>query len=204
MQRVVKAIVRGIAFFLIRLEVVGDWPEKGPYIMATNHVSAYDSPIVFMVVPYEAAAFAGAKHRRNPIFGPLLSLGRPIWIKRGEVDREALRKALEKLEEGIPFGLAPEGTRSPDARMQRAKVGAAYLATRAGVPILPVGITGTENIKHNIKKLRRTPVRIVLGELFRLPEDGRVRGPKLREYTDLIMREIAALLPEEYRGVYAD
>jgi 1-acyl-sn-glycerol-3-phosphate acyltransferase len=204
MQRVVKAILRGVAFFLIKLEVVGEWPEQSAYLITTNHVSAYDSPIVFMVVPYEATAFAGAKHRRNPIFGPLLALGRPIWIKRGQVDREALRQALEKLERGIPFGLAPEGTRSPDATMQRGKVGAAYLATRAGVPILPVGITGTENIKHNIKRLRRTPVRIVLGEFFRLPEEGHVRGPKLREYTDLIMREIAALLPEEYRGIYGE
>jgi len=59
-------------------------------------------------------------------------------------------------------------------------------------------------VKDNLPRLRRTPVRVVVGEPFRLPETGRVRGPKLHEYTDLIMRRIAVLLPPEYRGVYAD
>ena len=78
------------------------------------------------------------------------------------------------------------------------------MATRADVPILPVAITGTEQIKRNLPRLRRTDVRVVIGEPFRLPNTGRVRGQELHEYTDLIMRRIAELLPEEYRGVYAD
>ena len=82
-------------------------------------------------------------------------------------------------------------------------MGAAYLAARADVPIVPVGITGTEQIKRNLLRLRRTDVRIVIGKPFRLPNSGRVRGQKLHEYTDLIMQRIAELLPEEYRGVYA-
>jgi hypothetical protein len=68
---------------------------------------------------------------------------------------------------------------------------------------VPVGLAGTERIKDNLLRLRRTRVRAVVGEPFRLPENGRVRGQKLHEYTDLIMHRIAELLPEEYRGVYA-
>jgi 1-acyl-sn-glycerol-3-phosphate acyltransferase len=128
----------------------------------------------------------------------------PVWVRRGEVDREALRKALEILERGEVLGVAPEGTRArgPYA-LQKGKVGAAYLATRADVPIVPLGITGTENIKRDLPRLRRAYVRVVVGQPFRLPESGRVRSQKLHEYTDLIMYRIAELLPEEYRGVYA-
>ena len=86
----------------------------------------------------------------------------------------------------------------------KGKTGAAYLATRADVLIVPVGLAGTEKVKHNLPRLRRTHVQIVVGEPFRLHESGRVRGPVLHEYTDLIMRRIAELLPEEYRGVYAE
>ena len=79
----------------------------------------------------------------------------------------------------------------------------AYLAARANVPIVPIGLTGTEKIKDNLPRLHRTHLRVVVGKPFRLPENGRVRGHKLDEYTDLIMRRIAELLPEEYRGLYA-
>ena len=102
------------------------------------------------------------------------------------------------------MGIAPEGTRArgPYA-LQEAKTGTAYLAARADVPIVPVGITGTEKIKRNLPRLRSTDIRIVIGKPFRLPESGYIRGAKLREYTDLIMQRIAELLPEEYRGAYA-
>ena len=102
------------------------------------------------------------------------------------------------------LGMAPEGTRArgPYA-LQKGKTGPAYIAARADVQIVPVGLTGTEKVKRNLPRLRRTDVRIVIGKPFRLPESGRVRGEKLREYTDLIMYSIAELLPEEYRGVYA-
>jgi 1-acyl-sn-glycerol-3-phosphate acyltransferase len=205
MQRFVKALIRVIAFFLIRLEVVGEdnFPEKGAYLLVANHIAAYDSGVVFMLVPHRIRGFAAAKHRRHLVYGLLLSLGNPIWVRRGEVDRNALREALSTLESGCPMGLAPEGTRARGTyALQRAKTGAAYLATRADVPILPIGLTGTEKIKENILKLRKTDVRVVIGEPFQLPESGRVPSPRLEEFTDLIMRRIAALLPEEYRGVY--
>ena len=128
---------------------------------------------------------------------------RSVWVRRGEVDRQALCEALDVLNSGCVLGIAPEGTRSLSTHaLQRGKTGAAYLATRTGVPIVPVGIIGTENLHHNMPRLRRTAVRVVVGKPFHLPED-QARGQELREYTDLIMQRIADLLPEEYRGVYA-
>lgn len=207
MIRVWRALVRLLLPLLVRLEVVGreNLPDKGPYIMATNHLSVFDLPVLLAVCPHPIRAFAAAKHRRNPIYAPILASAGSIWVRRGEIDREALRGALRALERGEVLGIAPEGTRARGVyALQPGKTGAAYLATRASVPIVPAGIAGTEKVKEYLPRLRRTPVRLVIGEPFRLPESGRVRGPKLREYTDLIMRRIAALLPPEYRGVYAD
>ena len=101
------------------------------------------------------------------------------------------------------MGAAPEGTRArgPYA-LQEGKTGLAYLATRANVPILPVGIAGTERMKDNLPRLRRTELRIAVGEPIHLPASGRARGRQLREYTDAIMHRLATLLPQEYRGFY--
>jgi 1-acyl-sn-glycerol-3-phosphate acyltransferase len=204
--RIIRAIVDVLLSLIARREYVGleNIPAAPPYILVTNHLAVFDSPVVLTVCPHRARAFAAAKHKRNPFYALLLTVMGSIWVRRGEIDRQALREAMEVLERGEVLGMAPEGTRArgPYA-LQEGKVGAAYLATRGNVPIVPLGITGTEKIKRNLPRLRRTDLRVVVGEPFRLPENGRVRGPKLREYTDLIMQRIAELLPEEYRGVYA-
>ena len=172
--------------------------------MVTNHLSAFDSPLLLTVCPHTIRAFAAAKHKRNPLYGPLLALMGSVWVRRGNVDRRALNGALDVLRRGQVLGMAPEGTRARGVyALQKGKTGPAYIATRAGVRIVPVGVTGTEKIKHNLPRLRRTDVRVVVGQPFRLPESGQVERQKLHEYTDLIMHAIADLLPEEYRGVYA-
>lgn len=209
-MNLVYRTVRKIANFFLDLFTVREHigveniPEHPPYIMVTNHLSVFDTPVLLTICPHTIRAFAASKHKRNPFYAALLTIMGSIWVRRGEVDRQALRGALEVLRRGEVLGMAPEGTRArgPYA-LQPGKVGAAYLATRADVPIVPVGLAGTEKMKFNLPKLRRTHIRVVIGEPFRLPEAGPVRGKKLHEYTDLIMRRIAALLPEEYRGVYA-
>ncbi len=201
-----RVIADFLLCFITRREYVGleNIPDEPPYILVTNHLSAFDSPLVLTVCPHTPRAFAAAKHKHNPLYALLLVMMGSIWVQRGEVDREALRRALDVLQRGEVLGVAPEGTRArgPYA-LQPGKVGAAWLAARADVPIVPLGITGTEEIKHNVPRLRRTDVRVVVGEPFRLPQTGTVRARMLRKYTDDIMRRIAALLPEEYRGVYA-
>jgi 1-acyl-sn-glycerol-3-phosphate acyltransferase len=204
-QRFLRAVVDVLFHLLTRREIIGleNIPSQPPYILVTNHLSAFDSPLLLTVCPHLVRAFAAAKHKRNPVYYPLLAIMGSIWVQRGEVDRRALEEALDALERGEVLGMAPEGTRArgPYA-LQRGKNGVAYLAARADVPIVPVGVTGTQNIKHDLLRLRRARVRVVVGEPFRLPQTGRLRGQKLREYTDLIMHRIAELLPEEYRGVY--
>jgi 1-acyl-sn-glycerol-3-phosphate acyltransferase len=201
--------LHAFADFLMRLisrcEYVGleNIPRDPPYILVSNHLALFDSPLVLTVCPHVSRAFAAAKHKRNPLFYALLTAMGSVWVRRGEVDRGALEEALAVLQRGEVLGIAPEGTRSPTHALQKAKIGAAYLATRADVPLVPLAITGTEKIKHHLPRLRRAHVRVVVGKPFRLPENGHVRGQKLRQYTNIIMYRIAELLPEEYRGVYA-
>ena len=205
MYRAIRVIVNFLIDLLVRREYTGmeNFPEP-PYILVTNHLSVFDTPILLTVCPHTIRALVAAKHKRNPIYRPLLTIMGSIWVRRGEVDRQALREALAVLREGGVLGVAPEGTRARGTyALQLGKTGAAYLATRADVPIVAVALSGTEHMKHNLPRLRRTDVRAVVGEPFRLPESGRVRGEKLHEYTDLIMHRIAELLPEEYRGAYA-
>lgn len=205
MYRAIRVIINALINLLVRREYIGMENFPGPpYILVTNHLSVFDTPILLTVCPHTIRALVAAKHKRNPIYRPLLVIMGSIWVRRGEVDRQALRESLAVLSEGGVLGVAPEGTRARGTyALQPGKTGAAYLATRAGVPIVPVGLSGTENMKRNLPRLRRTPVRAVVGKPFRLPESGRVRGEKLHEYTDLIMHRIAELLPEEYRGAYA-
>jgi 1-acyl-sn-glycerol-3-phosphate acyltransferase len=204
--RTIRAIANILLSLIARREYVGleNIPADAPYILVTNHLAVFDSPLVLALCPHKARAFAAAKHKGNPFYALLLTVMGAIWVRRGEVDRKALEGALEVLKRGEVLGVAPEGTRArgPYA-LQKGKLGAAYLATRAAVPIVPLGIAGTEKIKHNLPRLRRTAVRVVVGKPFRLPSGGHVQRRELREYTDLIMRRIAELLPEEYQGVYA-
>ncbi|MCP4415242.1 MAG: 1-acyl-sn-glycerol-3-phosphate acyltransferase [Chloroflexi bacterium] len=199
-------IVRTIV--LTRLEVVGreNIPAKGPYIVTLNHTSVADTPLLLLGFPLvKWRFFAGEKWRSHPIYGPIMGWLGAIYINRGEVDRRGLRDAMTALEEDGVFGLAPEGSRSKNGQMNEAKVGAAYLASRANVPILPVSFKNNDQIFANFKQLRSTKVKLTIGELYTLPEIGRrVKGADLAAYTHLIMVKVAALLPPRYHGVYAD
>jgi 1-acyl-sn-glycerol-3-phosphate acyltransferase len=204
-----RAFVRLVLFFFGSLKLVGleNIPAEGPYILAVNHMSKADPPLVMISWPPMAKIrfFAGEKWEKHLIFGPLMRQAGAIYINRGEVDRRALREALAALGDGAVFGLAPEGTRSRVGALIRARDGAAYLASRADVPIVPVGMVNTDLLGHNMAHLRRTQVETRIGTPFRLPETvRRPKGDELAACTHLIMTHIAALLPERYWGYYSD
>ncbi|MEP7356112.1 MAG: lysophospholipid acyltransferase family protein [Anaerolineales bacterium] len=201
-----KKIIGYMVAVLWRRDFVGteNFPAKGPYLVATNHLSAFDAPVMLLICPGRIRMFGADKWRSIPVWGRFIEAMGVIWVNRGTADLDAIKASLNVLKAGGLICVAPEGTRSPTGVMIEGKPGLAYLADRAKVPIVPVAMWGTEKVGAAWKRLRRPKVSCMVGEPIMLPSDGRAKGTKLDELTDLIMCRIAAMLPPEYRGVYAD
>jgi 1-acyl-sn-glycerol-3-phosphate acyltransferase len=206
-RRIVKPIIRFLIWLLLRLDVSGleHIPSGGPVILAISHTNFLDPVLAMAICPRPLEAVSKVENLGLFFFGPLIRLYGVIPIQRGEVDRKALHAAIEVLRQGQVLLIAPEGTRSGMGRLQRGRGGLAYIAARTGARIVPVGIAGVEDFWHNLVRLRRTPVRIVLGWPFRFAARGRsVDRQALGQMTTEAMYQLAATLPVERRGRYAD
>jgi 1-acyl-sn-glycerol-3-phosphate acyltransferase len=208
----VRPALRSIVHFLFKLlthvEVEGleNVPRSGGAILSANHLGRLDSPLVFALLERDdATGLVADKYKKYILLRPLVDAVGGIWINREEADFQALRVARDYLQKGGMLGIAPEGTRSRTGALMHPKTGVAYLAHKAGVPILPVGITGTEKAVRELFRFQRPRLTVRFGKPFTLPtlERGE-RSVMLRANTDEIMCRIAALLPEEYRGVYKE
>lgn len=211
-DRLFVRIVRGVFDFLFwaltRPSFYGreNIPETGPFLLVTNHLSYVDSPLIFIGLRRPGmTALAADTYRKRPLFRFLVENVGGVWINRGSGDRGAVRAALEVLKSGRILGMAPEGTRSKETHaLMRGKDGAAFIASKSGAPVLPVAVTGTENVLRDLKRFRRAAVTFTAGPAFTLPPlDGSQNKSKmLDDYTHEIMCRVGALLPEEYQGVY--
>jgi 1-acyl-sn-glycerol-3-phosphate acyltransferase len=207
-----KSLFRLVFSILFRLlarfqvENKENLPQEGGYLLATNHLSILDAPLVYVALDrYDLTALVAKKHQKNPILKPLINMVGGIWLNREEADSRALRSAQAHLKNGGVLGIAPEGTRSPTHSLLPAKTGVAYIADRSQVPIVPAAIIGSERAIPKMLKLRRPIITIRFGKPFRLPPLNRkTRYQDLQDNTDEIMGRIAALLPPDYQGVYAD
>jgi 1-acyl-sn-glycerol-3-phosphate acyltransferase len=163
-----------------------------------------DAILILAAMPEFPEAIGKIELRAIPVLRLVMDMLGVIWIHRGQPDRRALSAALEALHQGRRVIIAPEGRESVSGALESGTEGAAYLAIKAGVPVVPVTITGSEfrHIENNLKKLRRTPVTIRVGKEFNLPQQSQGRDA-LREGTRLIMEAMASQLPPEYRGIYA-
>ena len=181
-------------------------PPRGPYLFAVNHLSMVDVPLIFSVLGDKpVTGWVADKYYRHIIFGTLLKIGGGVFIRRGQVDRDAIGDAVAWLEKGNIFGIAPEGTRSDSTALIRGKTGVAYLADEARVPMIAMAVTGTETTFRKWLRLQRPVLTLTVGRPFSLPPlDPDNRSASLRRNTDEVMCQIAALLPPAYRGVYAD
>jgi 1-acyl-sn-glycerol-3-phosphate acyltransferase len=182
-------------------------PERGPLIIAINHVNFLEPPIFYTHLhPRPLTGFVKAEHLEHPFFGPLLlGLWGGIPIRRGEADMAAFRQALAALEEGRILAMAPEGTRSGDGHLQQGRPGIALLALRSGAPVLPIVCHGGESFWDNLPRLRRTDFHIVVGQPFYLDAGGvKVTRQVRQQMTDEVMYQMSTLLPPASRGVYSD
>jgi len=206
-HRVVNAVEKALVTLLCRVDdaQLSQVPVAGPLILVTNHVSFLEIPVLHSRLHSRRIfALAKAESWKNPFLRWLFNLWGAIPVRRGETDLAALRRSLAVLDDGAILAIAPEGTRSRSGRLQKARAGVVSLALRSGAPILPLAFYGGEQLGRNLRRLRRTPFHIAVGEAFRLePGEGRLTQEKRQELADEIMYRLAALLPPEYRGEYA-
>ena len=233
LRSLIRAFVRLLFRLTLRLEIEGreHLPPGGPLVIIGNHFSIFEAPLLMVFLPYgdRITWLAATELQESRILKALIRLFNVIPVWRGQPDRAALRRAFDWLAGGGLVGIMPEGgvdeslrhltlagqqttlhggPRSRlDAQLITPRPGAAYLAVRSGAPVLPTACLGTERIAANLRRLRRTPVRLIIGPVFGpLAVDESLSKAQRRERLDELghemMRHMAALLPPENRGPY--
>lgn len=204
-----RSIVRFFMKLIADIEVHGiEKLPEGNVIIAANHLGRLDTAALLCLLDREDIIMPVAeKYKDHPIFGALGRAANAVWLNRFEADYSALRQILDRMKQGGVLVIAPEGTRSKTEALQPGKMGVAFLASKSGYPVLPVAVTGTEDrlVVENLKRLRRSKIVVRAADLLYIdvPRGGG-REEAMRKATDEIMCQIAALLPEKYRGVYTD
>ncbi|KAF0111285.1 MAG: 1-acyl-sn-glycerol-3-phosphate acyltransferase [Chloroflexi bacterium] len=202
---------RIICWLLRRLTVTGfkgveNIPLTGGLLIATNHISRMDIPVLFLTPNRpDMTALVTTKYLKYPLIRWFIITAQGIWLDRETADFGAFRQAVEALNKGKAVGIAPEGTRSENAQLREGKPGTVLLALRAGVPILPVALTGTEESFRKILRFQKPHITAEFGTLIPAPKlDRNNREGQLQLLTDEIMCQIAVMLPEKYHGFYAN
>ncbi len=207
---VLRAVFRGLFHILgrVKIEGRGNVPLGKPYMAAINHVSLFDPPFAAAFWP-EALEIIGASDVfAKPGQGQLLRAYGVTPVHRGEYDRALLEWVTRVLESGRPLLIAPEGGRSHVTAMRRAKPGIGYMVEAVHVPVIPVGLVGTtDDFWQRARRGEKPNLEMRIGKPIILPpitEKGAARHEARQRNADLVMRHVAGLLPEEYRGVYAE
>ncbi len=190
-------------FGRIEVEGVENVPPFGPLIIAANHQSNADPPVLVHAFPRPIWFVAKRGLFVTPPVRYILRRLHAYPVDRDGRDLDAVRWAMEQTAKDRALLVFPEGTRSPGALVS-GEDGLAYLALRTQAPIIPVGVTGTERINNYVRvAFPLTRVKVAIGEPFTLPVvEGRLPRAALHSMTQTIMERIAALLPPAYRGVY--
>ena len=227
--RIGSFVMRCVARFFTRVEIEGElasFPRTGAVLLVANHASNADPVLIGGFLNARLGRPINWMGKREVFDWPIVSWlarhGGVHPVDRGSADVEAFRTAMRILAEGNILAVFPEGTRSPDGRLQAAKDGAAVLAARSGATIVPIGVGESDRLwPKGRKRPRRTPrVTIRIGAPFTLaeamppvagpshsgeaPTAGASRRASNAAATDLIMRRIAALLPPRQHGAYGD
>lgn len=208
-RRWFRGFARGLCKLVITIctkstvEGVENFPRKGPALVVVNHLGDADGPLLVASVPASLDALGKVELYDFPVLGKLMDWYGIIWLHRGRADTRAIRMALDSFAEGRFLVIAPEGRYTLAGGLEEGQQGAAYLALKADVPIVPVAVIGTENkrVYGYLKRLRRAPVTLRVGKAFRLSQQAD-RREMMREGTRQIMEALANLLPEAYRGAY--
>lgn len=209
--RIARFVVSLIVGLLARVEVHGLEKVKGIQgnaIVASNHIGRLDAALVYHVLDRDNVNMLVAeKYQANPVYRWFAKALDAYFVDRFHADLNAVRFCLRRLKEGHILVLAPEGTRSKTGMLIEAKPGTSYIAARSGAVIVPVALTGSEDymVVSRLRRLRRARVQAQVGDPFQLPSlPPKNQEEALAQASDEIMCRIAALLPAEKRGFYAN
>ena len=207
-QKIVLAICRPLLNILFSWKIEGreNIPSTGPLILVANHVHLLDPFFLLFRSPRWINFMAKEELFRSPFLRFWLLWAGSVSIHReGKVreKRKILKSARAALEMGLILGMFPEGGRSHDGKLRKGAPGSAVIASKTNVPLLPVGIVGTDKIKGISWLWKRPGIVVNIGKPFKLPPTySRMSKSQMQLLTTQLMREIAALLPPEYQGVY--
>jgi 1-acyl-sn-glycerol-3-phosphate acyltransferase len=208
---IVMILLRAILRLIARVSVLGLEnlpPGATTYIAVTNHIGRLDPAFAYFLLKRKDIIMLVAEKYKEHTWSRLLAEAVDgIFVDRYNADLGAMREVFRRIDKGGVVVLAPEGTRSPNASLIQGWDGASYIAARSGLPIVPVGVTGTgdKEVVDRLKHFKRLQVKVRVGPTFTLPHlQAKSRDEQLARYTEEIMCRIAALLPEAYRGVYAN
>ncbi|HEY5571659.1 MAG TPA: lysophospholipid acyltransferase family protein [Anaerolineales bacterium] len=208
-RRFLRFLLKTIAFSSLvkieRVEGLQNIPKTGSAILFFNHIAFVDPIVMVYVVPRDIVPLAKIEVYDYPIIGIFPQLWGVIPVRREEVDRRAIKRALDVLAAGEILLVAPEGTRNDE--LQPGKEGLAYLASRSGAPVLPVMMEGTPGFPALpfSKRWRQPGVHVRFGRPFHYrPELKRAGRDLLSKMLDEAMYRLAAIIPENRRGVYSD
>jgi 1-acyl-sn-glycerol-3-phosphate acyltransferase len=209
--RIAHFIIRFIIKLVARMEVSGyeNVSEiEGGAMAVSNHLGRLDVALMYYYVDRkDVLVLVAEKYQKYAFVRWFVKALGAVFVDRFNADMNITRIALKHLKEGKVLALAPEGTRSPTGALIEAKPGASYLAARTGVWVVPIGIHGSEDkaVMQALRHFRRARIHAKVGKPFKFPPlQVENREVVLHAYTDEMMCQIAALLPENYRGFYAD
>ncbi len=215
-RRLVRRIVLTALWLLFRVRIKHPekTPKSGGVLAVANHLHNADPIIVNAAFPRPLHFMAKKEVFSVGVVAYLIRLVGTFPVDRGKADRTAIRNAQARLAQGIAVGIFPEGTRSTTRSLQKAHPGVGLLAL-SGVPVQPMTVTGSERMPFNGSRAKdaahlpwpdsgQTGVRVLFGEPFTVPKAIGARRVTAEEATEIIMIELARLLPPDYRGFYAD
>ena len=181
-------------------------PAEGPGILLTNHTTNLEGPLYYVFLRSRKATALGKQELwENRFTRMFMEAWNVIPLHRGRVDSAAMNQAMERLDQGWFLGVAAEGTRSKTGQLKSGQPGAAMLAARKHVPVYPLVHWGLMDIGTNLKRFKRTHVGVKAGKPFYVEvPDGDPNRMQLKDITNEMMYQLAAVLPERYRGAFSD
>jgi|OpeIllAssembly_1097287.scaffolds.fasta_scaffold472926_1 1-acyl-sn-glycerol-3-phosphate acyltransferase len=211
-NRIARAILRPacrlLFYTLSDVTITGkdNIPAQGSYVIAYNHISHVEPPMVLAFWPVTPEALGAIEVWQRPGQDLLARLYHGIPIHRGELDHQPLKLIIAALQSGRILCMAPEGRRAHQPGMNRARPGAAFIVEKTGAQVVPVAIVGTsDQFLPDAFRFKHPKVAMHIGKPIQLPPvqgRGAERRRSLQANADQIMLSIASMMPPEYRGVY--